>query len=64
MTIKKNYEAEFKAKIAIEAIKSKKGTAEICSEYKIPVTNLYEWRDKALSNLYQVFIPESEYIKK
>lgn len=36
MLVKKNYEAEFKAKIAIEAIKSQKGTAEICREYKTP----------------------------
>ena len=64
MSIKKNYEPEFKAKVALEAIKNQKAVAELCSEYKIPSTNLYEWRDKALSNLYQVFVPESEHNKR
>lgn len=64
MTVKKNYEATFKAKIALEAIKSQKTTAEIYTEYKIPATNLYEWRDKAMKDLSHIFIPESEYAKK
>lgn len=64
MGTKKNYEPEFKAKVALEAIKDQKGTAEICSEYKIPATNLYEWRDKAVGNLHKIFVPESEYQKK
>lgn len=61
---KKNYTAEFKAKVALDAILSQKGKAEICSEYKIPATNLYDWKDKAIRDLYQLFIPESEYTKK
>ena len=64
MAVKKNYTAEFKAMVAIEAIKSKKGNAEICSEFKIPATNLHEWRDKALESMSQIFIPESEYTKQ
>ncbi|WP_339052645.1 IS3 family transposase [Candidatus Lariskella endosymbiont of Epinotia ramella] len=48
----------------IDAIQSQKGKAEICSEYKIPATNLYDWKDKAIRDLYQLFIPESEYTKK
>lgn len=61
---KKNYAPEFKAKVAIEAIRGEKGTAEICSEYNIPTTNLHQWKDKALESMHQVFIPESEHIKK
>lgn len=64
MTKRKTYDPEFKARVALDAIKNVKGTAEICSEYKVPATNLYEWRDKALNDLHQVFIPESEYIKR
>ena len=60
----KSYAPEFKARVVIEAIKSQKGKAEICSEYKIPATNLVEWVDKALKNLHQVFVPESEHLKK
>ncbi len=57
MGTKKNYSPEFKAKVALEAIKNQKGNAEICSEYQIPATNLYEWRDKVLGNLDQLFYP-------
>ena len=64
MSVKKHYEAEFKARVAIEAIKEQKGVAEICSEYKIPNTNLYQWRDKAIGSLHEVFVPESEYTKQ
>jgi transposase len=61
---KKNYAPEFKAKVAIEAIKGEKGNAEICSEYKIPGTNLQQWKCKAVESLHQVFIPESEHARK
>ena len=64
MTVKKNYEPEFKAKVALEAIRNQKGSAEICSKYRIPATNLYEWRDKAVGSLHQIFVPESEYNKR
>jgi transposase len=64
MGVKKNYEPKFKAKIALEAIKNLKGTAEICSEYKISATNSYDWRDRILGNSYQIFIPEAEHVKK
>jgi transposase len=64
MSSKKRYEAKFKAEIALEAIKDKKTTAEICSDYKIPQTNLYEWRDQVLSRVYELFIAETEHNKK
>ena len=61
---KRTYSAEFKSKVAIEAIKGAKGTAEICSEFNIPATNLYEWRDIVLGNADQLFISEIEHIRK
>ena len=59
----KKYTAAFKAKVAIEAVKEMKTSAEICSEYKIPSTNLYEWRDRMLSKAPDVFIAENEHSK-
>lgn len=53
MGIKKNYTADFKAQVVRAAIKGEKGAAEICSEFKIPPTNLREWKDKAVENLHQ-----------
>ena len=64
MARKTNYAPEFKARVAIEAIKGVKGKAEICSEYKIPATTLCQWIDKVSENMHQIFIPESEYLKK
>lgn len=64
MGTKKNYSALFKAEVAIEAIRNQIGSAEICSKHKIPATNLYEWRDRAISQLHQVFVLESEYVRK
>ncbi len=60
----KKYEPELKAKIALEAIKNQKSTAEICSEYKIPSTNLYDWRDRVLARLKDLFVEESESARK
>lgn len=64
MVKKKNYEASFKAKIAIEGIKNIKSSAEICSEHKIPLTNLYDWRDRLISRSEELFISENEHTKK
>ena len=64
MSSKKIYEAKFKAAVAIEAIKEKKTTVEICSDYKMPQTNLYEWRDNVLSRAHELFIAENEQTKK
>ena len=64
MKKKTNYTAEFKAKVVMESIKGSKGNAELCSDYKIPVTTFQQWKDKALENFYQIFIPESEHTKR
>ena len=48
----------------MEAIKNQKSTAEICSEYKVPATSLYDWRDRVLARLKELFIEESESIRK
>lgn len=64
MKKKSNYTAEFKAKVVIDSMRGTKSNAELCSNYKIPVTTFQQWKDKALENFYQLFIPESEYTKK
>jgi transposase len=61
---KKTYNAEFKAKVALEAIKNQNGIAQICSEFKVPSTNLYDWRDKVLADLHQLFVPQTEHMKR
>jgi len=63
MTANKTYDVSLKSKVAIEAIKNIKSTAELCSEYKVPAANLYEWRDRVLSRVAELFVPESEHSK-
>lgn len=60
MSIKKQYEPGFKSKLAIELISDKKSVVEISSEYKVPQTNLHEWKAKLLDSAKDIFLPESE----
>jgi transposase-like protein len=60
----RSYEASFKAKIALEGIRNIKSTGEICSEYNIPSTNLYDWRDRVIARCSELFVLESEQNKK
>lgn len=60
MSIKKQYDPGFKAKLAIELVRDKKTVLEISSEYKVPQTNLYEWKTKLLESAKELFLAESE----
>ena len=60
MVTKKQYDANLKAKLALELITCKKSVIELSAEYKVPQTNLHDWRSKLLDNAKEIFIPESE----
>jgi transposase len=60
---KKCYEPHFKAKLALECIRNAKSIIEISSEYKVPATNLHEWRDKLLTKSVELFVSDSENTK-
>lgn len=51
----KRYSSEFKARIAIEAIKGDKTIAEIASEYEISVKNIQNWKKAFIENSEMVF---------
>ena len=61
---KKQYNAEFKAKLALELIGSKKSLVEIGAEYKVPPTSIQEWKIKLIENAKEIFIPEAEKLKQ
>lgn len=48
--------AEFKARVALEAIKEEKTTAEISSEYKVHATQISSWKRRGLSGIKESFI--------
>jgi transposase len=49
------YSKEFKARVALEAIKGQKTAAELASEYEVHVSQINTWKKQALEALPEVF---------
>lgn len=47
--------AEFKTKVAVEAIRQQKTTNELTAEYGIPATQVNPWRKQALAAIPEAF---------
>lgn len=57
----KKYSSNFKAKVALEAIKGLKTLNQISSEYGVHTTQITQWKKQALDDLPQLFAgPGSE----
>jgi transposase-like protein len=52
---RKQYSAEFKAKVALEAIKSTKTINELASQYEVHPNQITQWKKQALAELPQIF---------
>jgi transposase-like protein len=57
---KKQYSPEFKAKVALEAIRGEKTVPELASQYQIHPTVINGWKRKLLEEASQVFDGESK----
>ena len=55
INMRKNHDAAFKAKVALESLKGEKTMAQISSEYGIHVNQIRQWRQKLLEELPGVF---------
>lgn len=53
--MKKKFNAQFKTKVAIEAIKGQKTIAEISSLYEVHATQIARWKKQLISNSELVF---------
>ena len=53
--MRKNNDAAFKAKVALEALKGEKTMAQISSEYGVHVNQIRQWRQKLLEELPGLF---------
>jgi putative transposase len=53
--MRKQYEAAFKAKVALEAVKGEKTIAQIASAYKVHPNQIRQWRLRLLDVLPGVF---------
>jgi len=55
MNIRKNRSAVDKGKVAVEAIKGKKTTAELSSEYAVTASQISKWKKQLLDSIPQIF---------
>ena len=53
--MKKNHDAAFKAKVALEAIKGEKTIAQIASEYGVHPNQIGQWKKRLLEDLPCLF---------
>jgi putative transposase len=52
--MRKGFNAEFKAKVALEAIKEEKTIAELSSKYEVHRTQITDWRKRALGGVKEI----------
>jgi len=57
---KKQYGAQFKAKVALEAIRGEKTVSELASQYEIHPIVINEWKRKILEEASQIFKTENQ----
>ena len=60
MTKRKRYTAEFKAKVALEAIREELTTAELAKKYGIHPTMISGWKKTAIANMALAFVAKTE----
>lgn len=56
----RTFSAEFKAKVALEAIRGEKTSAELASEYKVHPTQIASWKKQGVEQLKASFLSKSE----
>lgn len=53
--IRRNFSAEFKAKVILEIISGSKNAAEVCREYNLKPDLVSHWKNQFVANAAQVF---------
>lgn len=56
----KKFSSEFKAKVAIEALKGHKTTNELASEFEVHPTQINRWKKQLLEGSKQLFSDKNE----
>jgi len=57
---RRNFTAEFKAKVVMEVISGSKSAAEVCREYSLKADLLSHWKSQFLNNASKAFENGSE----
>ena len=60
MQKRKKYPKEFKARVALEAIRGEKTIAEISSEYEVHSNMVTKWKKQLKDNMSDIFIRKNE----
>ncbi len=55
MKKRKKYSKEFKARVALDAIKGQKTISELASEYRIHPNQISQWRKKLIDESAEIF---------
>jgi putative transposase len=57
---RKKYSPEFKAKVALEAIRERQTASELCSQYGVHFTMIGRWRQQAVEHIKSGFSNKRE----
>ena len=60
---RKRYSAEFKAKVALEAIKGELTISQLCAKYGLHQTMINAWKKQAIDKLSTVFEQKTDVAK-
>ena len=52
---RRQHSAEFKTKVAIEAIKEQKTLSQICEQYELHANQISDWKKTVMDNVSQLF---------
>ena len=53
--MRKSYTAEFKAKVALEAVRGDRSLSELAARYEVHPTQIGQWRKALLKGLPEIF---------
>lgn len=57
---RKKYPKEFKARVALEALKGEKSIAQISSDYEVHGNMITKWKKQLKDNMANIFIRKNE----
>lgn len=57
---RKKYPKEYKARVALEALKGEKSIAQISSEYEVHGNMITKWKKQLKENISEIFVRKNE----
>lgn len=60
MSKRRNFSPDFRAKVALEAIRGEKTVSELSSQYDVHANLIRQWKKQALDNMAELFAGKAE----